>query len=1524
MKVEKIVNNKVEKIKFIEAYLERYRKASKMFNITFQEVQTIWDLFKRFVQRHLNFEQVTEKDHLLLRIFLKCNNALWDDHKYLTKGQISTKYQQLQSEELNDWKDESKKISNMNANWLQFTEDDKTLSRLQYKSKTTDWIDEVMAASQAADLWLNTLKEELKGLINDLNSKNIMRIKIFYQHMKITDPCIEYITLMDDKVIAEITKNDMGIVPRNQQFNTRDDMKILLNSYLSIQKSLPPQLPTIFIQAPSLVTQEVRTSAVITKNSIGVVSPPPQPSSSSTTTFSSSSTPFGNPVLDSTMDFISPSSSSSSSSSSTPFGNPVFYSTMDFISPSSSLLLLDKSCSNNSNFITTYQFHFFGHSKTFAIVMTNLTKSIEREVLNELKDMDLRNRKVVEMVLKLLEFEQQFVNFFEDLENQIPSMKASIVTQRTSSSNPSSEDKRKLSMYALKSTRIKVFNIGTKIIEFFKSVISNNAKDLQAFLENDNRSIEYFSSMEVITKMRSLIYREDQLNVEFFKDPFNFHRLTLKKAIIDNAHHFTSVEYIRNYLHNHGKFPQEVVKCENYVWKVMENYKSSVFKTIHTEPLPNIEPLPQKVYISPHTELESSEVINESSEVIKKVEYDKNDNSESSKPFSPGFTNSISQQPIKRSFTTTTSVGSKHYSLRNSSSSVAKPDLFNSGQQSTRSVNGNNKKRYKKRRISVKSDDEAIIVDQHVDAEKIVYDEEDDDLSSEEPVLFLEENYKPTDEAIINDSLENLFSSRNITKQESFQRGSFVVKKILDIFLKSLSFQQKDVCELMVQTLLDNFGAEAVLSHFNDYSLACIEHQNQLQKPPQLQQEQHYIDGNGTDDKSEQILPQTRRKRSSAFITDNDDHDEFSLSTSVPKIDDQFYPISDASSNLSVAAATGSDAYLDLTDGYSVVSYTGKFSSKILECDNSSRIFLQKLVSFDFSKRNVKSHIILNTCHQKNGIDMHGNKFKLTECLQISILGMLNLILFALRQLFLRTNAPVVGGDFFLIFLGELMNLYDLENLSVDALWQNVERYISLPTSLSSQFKIYDDNRFETVCLMWLQNVYKISNGYVANFVGTIQVKETLTPTEFSDAIRTQLNDLNLRHSDSDCKVDDSMLYASFKYADSPPKGVTQNCPTNKHGFPLIMRLDVAVKPNQVQAVYKLVGVYYRSFSSKKDEIQGSQTMLCISAIDDYGVECKFDWTGLNNVKEPSFAKLPSKFYGIENVDESIKTTTICYKTHLMKCQQHFLAEGLVYILCPSQDNVFGSKEHTARVSSFVHFDVINESNSVQFNMHNLERLITGSWLDDNAINFFAFALQEYFLTPSNICISSLSFEQLTNMKMDKNERFQKLSNQINKQLKNLKSKQDLFSNPDLVIHFPVNIGQYHWIYIYISFKDKMICICDSMGKGESHFALASIILEYLDYEQQTIRSSNNSQCVFAVEDWKVIAKAVPNQFDGVNCGVFVILFMFRMMKDVKSQIFKEFDFNKKFNMIYMDQVRKKLVDIVFRRADLGDLESFT
>jgi len=54
----------------------RYRNASKMFKITFNEdLQIIWGLFKRFVQRHLNFDKVTEREHLLLRTPVAVNKV---------------------------------------------------------------------------------------------------------------------------------------------------------------------------------------------------------------------------------------------------------------------------------------------------------------------------------------------------------------------------------------------------------------------------------------------------------------------------------------------------------------------------------------------------------------------------------------------------------------------------------------------------------------------------------------------------------------------------------------------------------------------------------------------------------------------------------------------------------------------------------------------------------------------------------------------------------------------------------------------------------------------------------------------------------------------------------------------------------------------------------------------------------------------------------------------------------------------------------------------------------------------------------------------------------------------------------------------------------------------------------------------------------------------------------------------------------------------------------------------------------
>jgi hypothetical protein len=51
---------------------------------------------------------------------------------------------------------------------------------------------------------------------------------------------------------------------------------------------------------------------------------------------------------------------------------------------------------------------------------------------------------------------------------------------------------------------------------------------------------------------------------------------------------------------------------------------------------------------------------------------------------------------------------------------------------------------------------------------------------------------------------------------------------------------------------------------------------------------------------------------------------------------------------------------------------------------------------------------------------------------------------------------------------------------------------------------------------------------------------------------------------------------------------------------------------------------------------------------------------------------------------------------------------------------------------------------------------------------------------------------------------------------------------------------------------------------------------------------------------------------------------MYWMMKNVTSENFQEFNYNKTFTSTDMKNVRKRMIEIVFARAQLVQLESFT
>jgi len=79
----------------------------------------------------------------------------------------------------------------------------------------------------------------------------------------------------------------------------------------------------------------------------------------------------------------------------------------------------------------------------------------------------------------------------------------------------------------------------------------------------------------------------------------------------------------------------------------------------------------------------------------------------------------------------------------------------------------------------------------------------------------------------------------------------------------------------------------------------------------------------------------------------------------------------------------------------------------------------------------------------------------------------------------------------------------------------------------------------------------------------------------------------------------------------------------------------------------------------------------------------------------------------------------------------------------------------------------------------------------------------------------------------------------------------------------------------------------------------------------------------FHDQDWKAQYLPVSVQKDGVNCGIFVLLNMYRMMKNVSTDSPRIFNHQKRFSNTELSRVRQVLVDICTMKASIEALDSF-
>lgn len=104
----------------------------------------------------------------------------------------------------------------------------------------------------------------------------------------------------------------------------------------------------------------------------------------------------------------------------------------------------------------------------------------------------------------------------------------------------------------------------------------------------------------------------------------------------------------------------------------------------------------------------------------------------------------------------------------------------------------------------------------------------------------------------------------------------------------------------------------------------------------------------------------------------------------------------------------------------------------------------------------------------------------------------------------------------------------------------------------------------------------------------------------------------------------------------------------------------------------------------------------------------------------------------------------------------------------------------------------------------------------------------------------------------------------------------DFFSNEQ--VFFPINIGNWHWALIRILIKDHVIEYYDSMARDGTKYLNGA--LEFLKCHAQPCKERgfehNGYPGVFDAAKWKLrdMSDTIPQQENGIDCGVFVIYYM--------------------------------------------------
>jgi len=176
---------------------------------------------------------------------------------------------------------------------------------------------------------------------------------------------------------------------------------------------------------------------------------------------------------------------------------------------------------------------------------------------------------------------------------------------------------------------------------------------------------------------------------------------------------------------------------------------------------------------------------------------------------------------------------------------------------------------------------------------------------------------------------------------------------------------------------------------------------------------------------------------------------------------------------------------------------------------------------------------------------------------------------------------------------------------------------------------------------------------------------------------------------------------------------------------------------------------------------------------------------------------------------------------------------------------------------------IVIDKFNIDMTVAKISCLIANTWLNDEVVNFYMCLLQardqRLCLASNGRRVPSYFFNSFFISKLLENGTY----NYAN--VKRWSNKFDAFTMGK--IFMPVNIDNTHWVMVVVHMRQREIHYGDSMsGEGKWHM---EAIRRWLVDEAN---AKNNTNIEYNTSDWKLIERCVPQQNNGVDCGMFSII----------------------------------------------------